>query len=54
MDVIKDVDVRSTGSGATVDVRAMVIVIRQLGWIIAVENNRSECICHLNRTILIK
>jgi hypothetical protein len=53
-DVIRDVDVRRRGSGATVDARATVIVIRPLGWIISVENNRSECICHLNRTILIK
>jgi hypothetical protein len=37
-----------------VDARAMVIVIRPLGWIIIVEKNRIECICHLNRTILIK
>ncbi len=53
-DVIRDVDVRRRGSGATVDARAMVIVIRPLRWSIAVKNNRSECICHLNRTILIK
>ncbi len=30
-DVIKDVDVRRRGSGATVDARAMGIVIRSLG-----------------------
>ncbi len=53
-DVIRRVDVKRRGSGATVDARAMVIVIRPLGWIITVENNRIECICHLNRTILIK
>ncbi len=53
-DVIRDVDVRRRGSGATVDACAMVIVIRLLGWIIAAENNRNECICHVNRTILIK
>ncbi len=53
-DVKRDVDVRRRGSGTTVDARERVIVIRPLGWIIAVKNNRSECICHLNRTILIK
>jgi hypothetical protein len=49
-DIIRDVDVRRRGSGATVDAGAMGIAIRLLGWIITVENNRIECICHLNKT----
>jgi hypothetical protein len=53
-DVISNVDVRRRGSGATVDARAMVIVIRPLGWIITVENNRIDCMCHLNKTRGIK
>jgi hypothetical protein len=46
---MRDVDIKRRGSGATVDARAMVIVVvRPLGWIITVEDNRIECICHLN------
>ncbi len=58
-DVIRDVDVKR---GATVDARAMGIVIRSLGlfgllllriyWVLLV--NRIKCISHLYKTIYIK
>jgi hypothetical protein len=59
--VIRDEDVKRRGSGATVDARAMEIVIRSLGLfgllllrILGVGCvNRIECFCHLNKTIYI-